>query len=312
MSQIVNEPPQNLAQQIAAQILGYIKQEELEPGQRLIEQRLARAFAVSRSPVRDALEFLEGKRIVERRPHRGFFLTVAAHQLGEQDLGLAQPGEPTPYLRIAEDRLAGRLPEQFSETDLMRRYGASRAEVQAMLGRMAQEGWVERRRGYGWQFLPILTSSEAHEQSYRFRMAIEPAALMEPTYKVDQAAFARARARMQALLDGEIHDLSAAELFQIGSEFHEMIVGCSGNPFFLEALKRQNRLRRLIEYRAMIDTGRFLRAAREHLELLDRLDAGQRAEAARFLRRHLSVVRQLKTSLLKTKATPLEPGAMTF
>ena len=280
MSRIVDEPPQSLAQQIAAQIVGYIKQQGLEPGERLVEQRLAKAFVVSRSPVRNALEFLEAKRIVERRPHRGFFLKVGARGLGEQDLGLARPDELTRYLRLAEDRLAGRLPEQFSETDLMRRYGASRAQIQAMLGRMAQEGWVERRRGYGWRFLPIVTSSEAHEQSYRFRMAIEPAALMEPTYRIDQAAFARARARMQALLDGEIHELSAAELFQRGSEFHEMIVGCSGNPFFLEALKRQNRLRRLIEYRVMVDTSRFLQAAREHLELLDRLEAGERAEAA--------------------------------
>ena len=308
----MDERPQSLAQQIAAQIVGYIKQQELEPGERLVEQRLAHVFAVSRSPVRDALEFLEIKRIVERRPHRGFFLKVGAHRLGEHDLDLARPEEPTPYLRIAEDRLASRLPEQFSETDLMRRYGARRAQIQTMLGRMAQEGWVERRRGYGWQFLPILTSSEAYEQSYRFRIAIEPAALMEPTYRIDQAAFARARARMQALLDGQIHELSAAELFQIGSEFHEMIVGCSGNPFFLEALRRQNRLRRLIEYRAMVDTGRFLRAAREHLELLDRLEAGERADAARFLRRHLSVVRRLKTTLLKTSTARLERAAMTF
>lgn len=303
---------QGLAREIVAQIVRYVQEQELVAGEHLVEQRLAEAFAVSRSPVRDALEFLAQERLVERLPHRGFFLKVGASQLDARVSALLKGEEPTAYHTIAEDRLAGRLPEQFSEADLMRRYQLSRAQIQAMLGRAAHEGWVERRRGYGWRFLPILTSAEAHEQSYRFRMAIEPAALMEPTYRVDQAAFSRARMRIRALLEGEIRRLSPAELFEIGSQFHELVVGCSGNPFFLEALKRQNRLRRLLEYRAMSDTARFFQAAREHLELLDRLEAGQRREAADFLCRHLEAVRQVKTTILRTGSEAPRGIEMTF
>ena len=37
---------------------------------------------------------------------------------------------------------------------------------------------IERKPGPGWAFRPLLTSIESHRQSYRFRMVIEPAAIL--------------------------------------------------------------------------------------------------------------------------------------
>jgi len=51
------------------------------------------------------------------------------------------------------------------------------------------------------------------------------------------------------LLDNSLERFSRADLFKINSELHETIVACSRNEFFLDSIKRINRLRRLIEYR---------------------------------------------------------------
>mgnify|MGYP005853874985 CR=1 FL=1 len=56
-----------LVRRLAARIV----EGELGPGVRLDEQTLAEAFAVSRTPVREALARLAASGLVERRPHRG-------------------------------------------------------------------------------------------------------------------------------------------------------------------------------------------------------------------------------------------------
>jgi DNA-binding GntR family transcriptional regulator len=177
-----------------------------------------------------------------------------------------------------------------------------------MLTRIAEEGWIARGHGYGWTFLPILASPEAMQQAYRFRIAIEPAALLEPAYEVDREAFARRRFEQEELVEGRIREISAAELFELGSRFHETVVGCSGNPFFLESLQRINRLRRLIDYRAGVKTGLFVDQAREHLEILDRLEGGHQVAAAELMRRHLATVSFMKFKLLGSGSEPQGPS----
>lgn len=57
---------------------------ELEPGSRLDEQQLAQRFAVSRTPVREALRQLATTGLIEIRPRRGAFVTeVSPSQLEE-------------------------------------------------------------------------------------------------------------------------------------------------------------------------------------------------------------------------------------
>ena len=77
-----------------------------------------------------------------------------------------------------------------------------------------------------------------------------------------------------------------------------MIVACSQNEFFVDAIKRINRLRRLMEYRLAVDRRRLTRQCREHLEILDRLETGVPAVAAEFLREHIESARRIKTQLV--------------
>jgi DNA-binding GntR family transcriptional regulator len=98
---------------------------------------------------------------------------------------------------------------------------------------------------------------------------------------------ARCRAAEKRLLAGGIETDSAEALHERGVRFHETIVGASGNPFFLDTVRRINRMRRLLSYRSMIDRTRYRQQCEEHLEILDLLKAGQNAQAASALRRHI-------------------------
>ena len=283
-----------LSAQIAARIIQLIRARQNRAGDHLTEHDFARALDGSRSPVRRAFALLAKRGVLRQEPNRGYFLARDAKLVSAMSLPAPAPAADDLYQRIAEDCLEGRLKREVSEAALVRRYATSRGQLLKVLSRLSREGMIERKPGHGWRFNALVHTAEAHNQSYRFRMAIETAALLEPSYQVDPAAFARAREQQRALLDGGILRFSKTRLFEIGAEFHETIVRCSGNPYFLEALQGQNRLRRFIEYRGNADRRRFARQCHEHLKLLDLIEAGRMQEAAAFLRQHLDVVREIK------------------
>jgi DNA-binding GntR family transcriptional regulator len=276
-----------IAEGLAAQILDHIHAAGLPPGAHITAQEMAERFSVSRFPVGQALQLLASKGVLAHERNRGYFVANAM-PVSPEALGLQRSDDlAEAYLRLAEDHLHGRLPDPSSEVFLREHYGLSRAQLNGVLSRIAQEGWAERRPGYGWSFSPMLTTPESLEQTYRVRLALEPAALLEPTYRLDSEAAARCRAAEMRLLAGAIETDSADALHERGVHFHEAIIGASGNPFFLETVRRINRIRRLLSYRSMVDRRRYRQQCEEHLQILDLLEAGRNKEASKALRRHL-------------------------
>ncbi|WP_409364696.1 GntR family transcriptional regulator [Burkholderia sp. Bp9011] len=261
----------------------------MAPGTRLPERSLAEQFNVSRSPVREALKRLAARAVVMPHPDGGYAVAESAASLDAVDspeLADTAADEET-YLSIAEDRLAGKLPDRVTENELMRRYGVTRAQLNAILRRMVQEGWIERRPGHGWMFQSVLTSAETYRQGYRYRLLIEAAGILEPTFRVDRDALMRCRAEQEALANGGARTASPAALFDANSRLHETIAACSGNVFILDGLRRLDRLRRLMEYRKSVDRDQAERRCREHVTLIDLLLTDQREAAADFMKLHL-------------------------
>jgi DNA-binding GntR family transcriptional regulator len=276
---------------VAARLVELIHADALEAGAHLPAQKLADRLRVSRSPVNEALALLHEKGIVSRERDRGYFL---AKPIANPDLAIRHRLKLTEhdtvgaaYFRIADDRLRGKLPDEFSEAMLKSRYGLTSAQLSDVLARIANEGWAEKKPGYGWAFSPMLTTPDSLEQSYRLRIALEPAALLEPGYRLDPAAIERCRAAEQHLLDGGIETDSADAIHARGVRFHETIVGGSGNPFFIDTLKRINRVRRLLAYRSMRDRKRYRLHCNQHLEILKLLERERNGDAAAALRTHL-------------------------
>jgi DNA-binding GntR family transcriptional regulator len=295
-------PPQktnmkkDLAEQLAPRIIDLARARSMKAGEPLREEAFAKELGVSRSPVRRGFALLEQLGLARKEPNRGFFLTRNAASIE----AAALPSETDPYedlyLQVVDDMLRGDINSSFFEAELLRRYGIPRGQLLKVLNRLASEAMIERRAGQGWVINSFLHDREAHIQSYRFRMAIEPFALREPGYRVDKRAFAEARQRQQRLLDGEIFTLSRAQLFDTGSSFHELLVRCSGNMFLLEAIRRQNQLRRFMGYRSNLERTRFIRQCQEHLYILDLIEQGSRDAAADFLHRHLDIVSRIKAA----------------
>src|SRR5438046_2412159 len=81
-------------------------------------------------------------------PNRGYFL---AKEIADLASGLDLPQNDivtATYFQIAEDLLRGELPDEFSESMIRARYGLTMAQLNAVLGRIAHEGWAEKKPGY--------------------------------------------------------------------------------------------------------------------------------------------------------------------
>jgi len=285
---------------LAARIVEHLRELDLAAGTHITEQRLADHFRVSRTPVRVALGTLVESGLIERRPNRGFFVAQPSAALAGTEVAL--PDDDRLYYRIAEDRLNNRIPQTVTEAQLVRRYRATRKRLAATLLRMAHEGWLERLPGHGWAFQPMLDSVKGYEDGYRFRAVIEPASLRQPGYHLAPDVIQRLRQIQRDLLENSAR-YSDAEAFEIGSSFHEAIVGGSGNSFLLDALRRVNSLRRLFEYRAKRDRAKLLGQYREHLALLDLVEKAKLEQAARLMEKHLGGAGKMKARLVARQSS---------
>jgi DNA-binding GntR family transcriptional regulator len=279
-----------LALKIARDVREAIRSGEIAAGEHLSAQRLADRFGVSRSPVREALQVLEAQGYLEQQTNRGFFVRsalpdVPAPEEGDGSHPFDQPNE---YQRMADDWLTNRIPAEVTEQLLRERYDLTKTQLTNILLRASREGWAERKQGYGWRFLPVAKTPEAFEQIYRFRMQIEPAAMLEPTFRVGQRVLAEQRKIQERMLAHEIEHGSGERLLEYGAIFHEELIKFSGNPFFHQALVRVNRMRRLMEYRSRVDRRRLYLQCQQHLEIIDLLERGEVVEASYYMRRHLS------------------------
>lgn len=321
-------PAETLHRTLARSIVAHLRREAVEPGTKLSESELARALGTSRSPIRGALSMLVEQGYAAWKAsagRRGRLLVLRK---------LPPPGtEDSPsdagagiaerlYWQIAADRLDGKLPELIGEADLARRYGAPRGDVHRALMQIMSEGWIERAPAGSWRFLSLIEGPGSYDESYRFRRAIEPAALLDPAFELTKPIAARLRREQQGLLDRA--DSKAPpdpkEIFELNSGFHLALMQASNNRFFADAGMRITRLRRLVGYVIALDRNRLVAQSREHLDILDRLESGDRIAAAELLIRHLDAGRASKARLLESarltasallppSINPLDPAA---
>ena len=257
--------------------------EATPPGSPVVEAVLAGRLAVSRTPVRAALRLLEEAGITRRR---GRLMVLADPG---RELPAMEARDPVDALvsAIARARAEGALAEVVREADLMRQFGQPRGLVSRALARLSALGVVARNPAQGWHFAATLAGAEERTAAMRFRLVVEPAALREPGYALD-AGFARAmRDAHEAVLARPWRDVDAVRLFEMNAAFHLGLAQGSGNRFFIDAVEAQNRLRALVNADWRFGDNRAHDSCREHLAVLDALEAGDNAKAARLLEDHL-------------------------
>lgn len=275
---------------LAKRIVALAAEQRWPAGFHLRETEIARTFEVSRTPARAALGILAEQGVVEARANQGFFLISDNAELAAAEQSLPAAPEDNVIHAILRDREAGRIPEHLIETELQETYRIGSSALKKVLLQLAEDGLIKRRRGHGWSFVPSLSSAQAREESYRFRMIIECMGLLEPGFRIDQPQFDRCRAAHEAFI-ADVNGTPAAErFFEINAGFHAMLSACSGNRFLQQAMENQNALRRLTEYAdyGALDRDALLKSCREHLAILDALEQGDANWAAILMRQHLT------------------------
>ncbi|MCT8161623.1 GntR family transcriptional regulator [Pseudoruegeria sp. SHC-113] len=298
-----------LATRITTRLIGEITAGSLPPGQHVGAQQVADRYGVSRTPVREALAALEEAGVLVRQANRGFFVAETLPEGLLESLPSEPDADSADYQRLADDWLTDKLPEEVTEQHLRQTYGWTKSHVADLLVRAAREGWAERKEGYGWRFLPVAKTPEAFDEIYRFRMAIEPVAMLEPSFELDREVLSQQRRIQENMLEIDINSVPAEHLLQSGALFHEEIIKLSRNPFFLMALQRVNRMRRLMEYRAEVNRDRLVEQCSEHLDILALLERGEVVDASYLMRQHLSGALKRKSPLAWNWAADSGPAS---
>ncbi len=267
-------------------IENFIRENSLKAGEKLVTSSLAREFRVSRTPVEAALGALAAEGIVERRSAGGYTLvrTPAAappEHDGDSDDTAAL------MIEIARLRRSGELASETSTREIVRLTGQPLAVVQRTLNRLEELGSIERKMGYGWAFAN-LADAATRAESNRFRQIVEPAGLLEPGFRLDIDWAADIRAQHEKILQETwAPHSSPVRFFEMNAAFHEGLAVASGNRFVLDCIRRQNQVRRLFNYDWLYGFDRVVQNSREHLAMLDCLQAGDREMASLLMRRHL-------------------------
>jgi DNA-binding GntR family transcriptional regulator len=276
---------------LAARILDFARQRGLGIGGRLPEQQIASSCNVSRTPVRAALRLLQEQGIVRWESEAGYSLAVDLTAQAAGGAELPHAAEDDLAQAILRDRAARRLDETITVSGVMRRYSARRSAVLNALKRLAEDNLLEKAPGQSWLFRPALDGADAQAESYEFRLLLEPAAVVAPGFRLDEARAAVLRERMEALLALGDHAFDAREFQKLDAEFHDMIADGAANRFLADALAGHLKLRRLPGTLSGVNLYRLRQSTREHIAILDQLEGRQFEAAADLLRVHLRLSR---------------------
>ena len=194
--------------------------------------------------------------------------------------------------------------ERLTEERLSREFGVSRTPVREALRLLEQAGYVERLvpRGYAVRAIDLATI----DQVYTVRTALEELAVELASEYTKSFAFHDLKARARAATDG---DASSSGGYEMRESFHEELAALSGNTELLRMLREVDarifacrRLDSLVPERATA-------AQREHLEILERLEAGEVDRARSAMRDHIERSRATVRSLLRAGITSISFAA---
>lgn len=259
-------------------------------GDKVSDALLSREFGISRTPIRQVLQFLSENGLLAQTDNRGYVLVRVPASNDRFEEKVPPSGVDALYRKIMHARANGLIGGEASETELLEHFDTSRGIVRRTLMRLSAEGLAERRDGHGWRFAECLDNRQAVNESYAFRAIIECGAVMEDTFRVDMEMLLALESEQSALLNAPLASIEGSAWFEANARFHETVVSWANNRFLEQAIRRQNSLRRMTEYAefAELSEAGIRKAARDHLAILEAIKSDDRKLASAILFRHLS------------------------
>ncbi|MEW9838128.1 GntR family transcriptional regulator [Mesorhizobium marinum] len=181
--------------------------------------------------------------------------------------------------------------------------------VQKSLKILASGNWIEKAPGQSWLFRVGHEGPEALAESYDYRLLLEPAALLSPGFRLDEAQASALRLAMETQLASPESSFDIREFQRLDLDFHGMVARGSANRFVGDALADHLKLRRLPGALHGVNVFRLKQSTREHLAILDQLEGKQFEAAADLMRLHLRLSRSQRPQAA-SRGAPVLPAAV--
>lgn len=266
---------------------------QIRPGDRLLEAQVVKAFGISRSPARQALEALNRDSLIIGHGGRGYLVAGAGdtQRLAPiKPVRLSQPRQwERIYSEVEQELLAGILlgSVRINDHKLAQHYDVSRTVSRDLLARMHGVGLISKDRHGHW--ISERVTPERIRHLYEVRALLEPETLRQAAPLVPRARLVKARDHILATLADD--PIDSARFDQVETDLHIDILGCSPNKEVLHALRRSHLIfgptRHLFDPILGIPLGMIEDALNEHMAIIDHLMAGKADDAARLLHKHL-------------------------
>jgi DNA-binding GntR family transcriptional regulator len=177
-----------------------------------------------------------------------------------------RPGE----IRLDERRLASDL-------------GISRTPVREAMAQLEREGFVRSvpRRGI---YVVRKTKAEVIELITAWA-ALESMAARLITQKASDQEIAKLRAMFATFEDGRLH-ANLDEYSEVNIEFHQTIIRMSGNRILIDLAENLFAHMRMIRRRTIGERDRADRSIRDHMNIIQAIEARDTAKAENLVRDH--------------------------
>ena len=190
---------------------------------------------------------------------------------------------------IAAAIVSGQMPpgQVFSAPTLAARFGVSATPVREAMLNLAKRGMVDIVRNKGFRVTAV--SEDDLRAIVDVRQLLEAPAVRRLAGKLPAADLRRLRGlAREIVLGAEAADL--ARYLQADTAFHLSVLELAGNPRLLAIVADLRSQTRLTGLAGLVATAELQVSAREHLDLLDLLEAGDAEAAERLMVRHIAHV----------------------
>lgn len=197
-----------------------------------------------------------------------------ALQAYDEILRLIQTGEAKPGEIVTERLLAGRL-------------SMSRTPIRDALLILEGEGLLIRQGSRGLQIRKV--QIEEYMDTLQIRMMLEPPVARMTAGKIPAEKIQELRAALNGLLENSESEADRERVRGVDEELHGGLASASGNPQLAQIIQTLRRQTQIFDLRAMPE--RLEETCKEHLRLLDAVEAGDGEAAEKAMLEHLQCVR---------------------